>query len=36
MCLKNEEKIVEKMKKHENNLTYINTLCMVSIPYRCR
>ena len=36
MCLKNEEKIVEKIKKHETHLTYYNTWCMVIIPYRCR
>jgi len=35
MCLKNEGKVVKKIKKHKNNLTYINTLCMVIIPYRC-
>ncbi len=36
MCLKNEGKVVKKIKKHKNNLTYINTWCMVIIPYRCR
>lgn len=36
MCLKNEGKVVKKIKKHKMNLTYINTWCMVIIPYRCR
>ena len=30
-----EGKVVKKIKKHKNNLTYINTWCMVIIPYRC-
>ena len=36
MCLKNEGKVVKKIKKHKIKLTYINTWCMVIIPYRCR
>lgn len=35
MCLKNEGKVVEKIKKHKMNLTYNNTWCMVIIPHRC-
>ena len=33
MCLKNEGKVVKKIKKHKNNLTYINTWCMVTVSY---
>ena len=36
MCLKNEGKVVKKIKNHKVRLTYINTWCMVIIPYRCR
>ena len=36
MCLKNEGKVVKKIKKHKIKLTYINTWYMVIIPYRCR
>ena len=35
MCLKNKEKLVEKLKKSKIYLTYFNTWCMVIIPYRC-
>lgn len=29
MCLKNKEKLVEKLKKSKIYLTYFNTWCMV-------
>ena len=31
MCLKNEGKVVKKIKKHKMSLTYINTWCMVMV-----
>ena len=36
MCLKNEGKVVKKIKKHKMHLTSINTWCMVITPYSCR
>ncbi len=36
MCLKNEEKIEKIFKKHKKHLTYINTCCMLTVPYSCR
>ena len=36
MCLKNEGKVVKKIKKHKKHLTYTNTCCMLAVPYSCR
>ena len=36
MCLKNKEKLVEKLKKSKIHLTYFNAWCMVITPYSCR
>lgn len=36
MCLKNKEKLVEKLKKSKIHLTYFNTWCMVITLYSCR
>lgn len=35
MCLKNKEKIVEKLKNSKMNLIYYNTGCMFITPYSC-
>ena len=32
MCLKNKEKLVEKLKKSKIYLTYFNTWCMAITP----
>ena len=36
MCLKNKEKLVEKLKKSKIHLSYFNTWRMVITPYSCR